>query len=182
MPVTPTCFSPAASIYSLGSPSSFPPSWGMRALVRRGRGRLSHGRPTCTCNGWTRSPRAQAQNVHDDYLDSYPAFEIAARRQMVDETWARLAIVGPDDPDVRSAMWTRPGCGASCRPGGATRFYGDAQMANRFQWCVAAAPTPAWAAKVFPDLAPAAAEAALWELILQTCRRPGRSRGRVAGP
>ena len=118
----------------------------------------------------TLTTRAHAQNVHDDYLDSYPAFEIAARRQMVDETWARLAIVGPDDPDALSDVdpaRLRRIMQARRR---ATRFYGDAQMANRFQWCVAAAPTPAWAAKVFPDLAPAAAEAALWELILRTCR------------
>ena len=118
----------------------------------------------------TLTMRAHAQHVHDDYLDDYPAFEIAARRQMVDETWARLAIVGPDDPDalsdvdparLRRIMQVRRRV---------TRFYSDAQMANRFQWCVAAAPTPAWAAKVFPDLAPDAAEAALWELILRTCR------------
>jgi aminopeptidase len=114
--------------------------------------------------------RAHAQNVHDEYLESYPAFEVAARQQMVDESWGRLAIVGPDDPDALSDVdpsRLRQIMQARRR---ATRFYADAQMANHFQWCVAAAPTPAWAAKIFPELAPTAAEDALWELILQTCR------------
>ena len=58
---------------------------------------------------------------------------------VVDELFA--GFVHPsrqDDPRLRQIMQARRR---------ATRFYADAQMANHFQWCVAAAPTPAWAAK-----------------------------------
>ncbi len=37
-------------------------------------------------------------------------------------------------------------------------------------WLVIAAPSPGWAVKVFPGLAPDAAEAKLWEAILSACR------------
>ena len=41
---------------------------------------------------------------------------------------------------------------------------------NAVNWCVASAPIPSWAAKVFPSLPPAKREGRLWEVILQLCR------------
>ena len=43
-------------------------------------------------------------------------------------------------------------------------------MNDRVQWCVAAVPAPAWAAKVFPDLPQDQAVEKLWELIFDVCR------------
>jgi len=82
----------------------------------------------------------------------------------------RLALVGDEFPDLLNDVDP-----AAMRTVAATRsqklkFYTQAMMANRMQWCVAAAPTPAWAAKVFPDLDPDTATARLWSLILETCR------------
>lgn len=37
-------------------------------------------------------------------------------------------------------------------------------------WAVVAAPSPAWAAKVFPNVAPAEREQRLWDTIFATCR------------
>ena len=51
--------------------------------------------------------------------------------------------------------------------------YNDA-MTNRYQWCVAAAPSAGWAKKVFPSLRANAAVEKLWELILQVSRADGR--------
>ena len=47
------------------------------------------------------------------------------------------------------------------------------QMANAFPWCVAGAPVPAWAKKVFPALSGEEAAAALWDAILKTVRING---------
>ncbi|HVN14288.1 MAG TPA: aminopeptidase [Anaerolineales bacterium] len=47
---------------------------------------------------------------------------------------------------------------------------GTAVMANKINWCVVAAASPDWAAKVFPDLSRAKAEAKLWEAIFQITR------------
>ena len=89
---------------------------------------------------------------------------------MLDETWVRLALVGDQFPDLLADVDP-----AAMRTVAVTRsqklkFYTQAMMANHMQWCVAAVPTAAWAAKVFPELAEAEAIARLWSLILQTCR------------
>ena len=41
---------------------------------------------------------------------------------------------------------------------------------NKYQWCIAGAPSKAWAKKVFPDLSPKQAYEKLWEAILTTSR------------
>ncbi|MEZ4612208.1 MAG: aminopeptidase [Caldilineaceae bacterium] len=55
-------------------------------------------------------------------------------------------------------------------------------MANRSGWCAGGCAHAGLGGHVLPDLAPAAAEAALWELILQTCRRPEDLVAARAGP
>ena len=49
------------------------------------------------------------------------------------------------------------------------RPYRD-QMENKYQWCIAAVPGPAWAKKLFPDLPKGKAIEKLWEAILFTSR------------
>lgn len=44
------------------------------------------------------------------------------------------------------------------------------QMENKYQWCIAAVPSIAWAQKLFPELPKMKAEAKLWQAILQTSR------------
>jgi aminopeptidase len=99
-----------------------------------------------------------------------PNYEVARHQEMVDDGWARISLVGPEAPDAYddvepSAM--RLSASARAK---ALKFYMQAMMANRNQWCVAGAATPAWAAKVFPDLAPEEALQRLWEVIFHTCR------------
>ncbi|MBR4186744.1 MAG: aminopeptidase [Clostridia bacterium] len=47
--------------------------------------------------------------------------------------------------------------------------YRDA-LENKYQWCIAAVPGPAWAKKLFPDLTKHQAMEKLWEAILSTSR------------
>jgi len=49
------------------------------------------------------------------------------------------------------------------------RPYRD-QMANKYQWCIAAVPGAAWAKKLFPELPKGKAMEKLWEAILFTSR------------
>lgn len=55
----------------------------------------------------------------------------------------------------------------------AIKEYRERMMANRNKWCVASAPTRAWAMKVFPDLAPEEAMEKLWDAIFKTNRIDG---------
>ena len=43
-------------------------------------------------------------------------------------------------------------------------------MENRYQWCIAGAPSPAWAKKIFPNDRKSVAMEKLWEAILLTSR------------
>ena len=44
------------------------------------------------------------------------------------------------------------------------------EMENKYQWCIAAVPGPAWAKKLFPDTTKRQAMEKLWDAILATCR------------
>jgi len=44
------------------------------------------------------------------------------------------------------------------------------EMENKYQWCIAAVPGPAWAKKLFPSLSRHQAMEKLWEAILSTSR------------
>jgi aminopeptidase len=105
-----------------------------------------------------------------DYLDIYPDFEVARFRGYLDEGWARLALVGAQTPDafdeIDPKVMLRLQQGRAKR----TKFYAEAMMANRLQWCVAGVPTQAWAHQVFPDLPGEQAVERLWQVILQTVR------------
>ncbi len=54
-----------------------------------------------------------------------------------------------------------------------TKPYTD-RMTNRYQWCVAAVPSAAWAKKLFPEERVGTAVEKLWELILKTSRADGK--------
>ena len=47
------------------------------------------------------------------------------------------------------------------------------RMENKYQWCIAAVPSKAWAKKVFPDLMVNTAVEKLWDLILASSRADG---------
>jgi aminopeptidase len=121
---------------------------------------------------WNDTPLARARLKYSqrEYLEDYPEFEVVKYQQMVDERWARLALVGDEFPDLLndvdpSAMRT-----VTLTRSQKTRFYMQAMMANQMQWCVAAVPTQAWAAKVYPALSVEAAVAELWRQVLRMVR------------
>lgn len=121
---------------------------------------------------WADTPTTKQRLLYSkaDYLEFIPGYEIARHQEMVDNTWARLALTGEAYPDlyadVDPSRLRKIGQARAQK----LRFYSQAQMGNHLPWCVAGVPTQAWAQKVFPDLAPAAAYAQLWQTVLRTCR------------
>ena len=108
--------------------------------------------------------------AQSDYLDYFPAYEIARHRQMVDEGWARLALVGAPASDTFKdvdPVVMRRVAGLRAKN---LKFYSQAVMSNQMQWCVAGVPTHDWAQQVFPDQPTDAAMSQLWQVILQMCR------------
>lgn len=130
--------------------------------------------------------RAGAANVHVEWSDTptqramllnadlerwqVPSFEVARYRQFVDERWARLALVGDAHPGVFEDTPAEAMRTWSVKRARAVKFYSEAQMANRMQWCVAAVPTAAWAISVYPGMGEDEAVAALWRDVLHFVR------------
>jgi aminopeptidase len=130
--------------------------------------------------------QAGARYVHTDWLDTLteravlrnadverlemPAYDVARFRQMTDESWGRLALVGPQTPTAFDDVDPQVSRAWNLKRLKAIKFYRDAQMSNQLAWCVAAVPTVAWARQVFPELEPAAAVDALWAQIVRLAR------------
>jgi aminopeptidase len=99
-----------------------------------------------------------------------PAYEITRHHQMVDERWARLALVGPEFPFAFDDVPPEKTRTVTVKRARAIKFYTEAVMGNQQQWCVAAVATPAWAQRVYPDLGAEEATGALWGDILRFVR------------
>ena len=107
--------------------------------------------------------------AEDAVFDEYPAWAAAKSDTLADEGAAFLSIHSSDpaylagvDPDRlrRSRIAS----------GRAMKHFREMASGNRVSWCVAAIPSPAWAKRVFPDLAEGAAVTRLWEEILKAAR------------
>lgn len=111
------------------------------------------------------------ESQSDEDLRYVPRFIPTKYDDFVDEGACVLRLTGSEDPDsladlpaakvnaVRSAL-------TKCLK----RYYNEGVGKSRVQWTVAAAATPRWATKVFPDLPEHEAFIALWEAIFNICR------------
>ena len=98
---------------------------------------------------WADIPTQRATLLNADVEAwALPAYEIARHRQMVDERWARLALVGQEFPNVLQDVPAQDVRTLAVKRSRALKFYSEATMANQMQWCVAAVATPAWASQV----------------------------------
>lgn len=100
----------------------------------------------------------------------FPSFEIARFQHLVDNRWARLSLVGDEFPKALAEVEPNVLRTWTIKRSRAIKFYTEAMMANRMQWCVAGVPTPAWAQQVFPDKPADEALATLWDAILHMVR------------
>lgn len=121
---------------------------------------------------WQDAPVDKARMEHSDpaYLDFLPGYETARMREMVDDTWARIALVGDEFPNIYETVDPTIMRKLTIVRNTRYHFYSEAQMANRLQWTVAAVPTPAWSQQVFPSLSVSAAMRRMWQEIFKLTR------------
>lgn len=121
---------------------------------------------------WIDAPTAYNRLVYSSpaALEYFPEYEVQRHRQMVDEGWARLSLVGSEFPDIFDDIDPSVMRRTAQIRAQRLKFYSEAIMANQSQWCVAAVPTPAWAAKVFPALPSDQGVTQLWQAIYGLCR------------
>ncbi len=112
---------------------------------------------------------ARYQYAPRDSFEEYPTWQARAALDYAEHGDARLTIVA-DDPDLLNDQ--DPQLVATVQRIALEHHQPsvDYVMRNAINWSVVSVPVPRWAAKVFPGLSPEAAEARLWDVILDVCR------------
>jgi aminopeptidase len=111
--------------------------------------------------------RERVAGAPDDSLDFVPPWLVDRLRWLSAEHAARVTLTGPHAPTALDGL----------DPGRAGRDLlpylpevGEVVNARTTNWTVAPAPTPDWAAAVYPELPPDAAFERLWDAIIHICR------------
>ena len=113
--------------------------------------------------------RIRLQYAPADSFSEYPKWHTNGILDMIKNGDALLSIYA-NDPDVYNGL-------DSERVGAMQKAHlenyapiSKQVSRNAINWCVVASASPAWAAKVFPDLQPEEAEEKLWQAIFETTR------------
>ena len=120
--------------------------------------------------------RTRYLKADEAVFSEFPDYLKARFDYMLANECPSLNITG-SDPELLKGVDPARIKASRIAAGEPTRPYYDAMSASRFQWCVAAHPTRAWAEKVFPDRKGEEAMDALWEAIFTVCRITGDGRG-----
>lgn len=113
--------------------------------------------------------RIRLQNAPADSFTEYPKFHVNAVLEMIKNGDALLSIYA-NDPDAFKGMDPERVAALQRTQLENNKEIGANISRNAINWCVVASSSPAWAAKVFPDLQPEAAQEKLWQAIFETTR------------
>ena len=105
-------------------------------------------------------------------FSEYPSYMKARMDWFLEQKSPRLSFTG-SNPELLKGVDPARIQARRRASGPPTKAYFDALTANKFQWCVAAHPTLAWAEKAFPDKKGQDAIDALWDAIFSVCRITG---------
>ena len=110
--------------------------------------------------------------AEDDVFDSVNLWEKDFCDIIAEEGAGWLSIYAEDPESLKGVDPDRIRR-AQISSGKALEKFRELEMRSEFPWCVCSVPTEAWAAAVFPDMEPEAAQERLWEEILAACRVTG---------
>jgi aminopeptidase len=113
--------------------------------------------------------RIRLQHAPADSLDEFPKFHISGLMDMIEHGDALLSI-SANDPDIYKGLDSERVVALQMANLENYKPVSLNVSRNAINWCVAAAASPAWAAKIFPDLNQAEAEEKLWQAIFETTR------------
>ncbi len=119
----------------------------------------------------SRFVRSRVLHANETHLKFVPPYLTRKFDDLVEDTAASLRIVGSENPDVLSDLDPRKVNQLRQRSYLAMkRFYEVGIHRSQVHWNVAAAATPLWGQKVFPELGPEEACMSLWQQIFRICR------------
>jgi aminopeptidase len=105
----------------------------------------------------------------DDIFDEFPEYKKMFYLENVRKDACYIRLSG-NDPDILSGIEQDKIMRTNRAFGKALKEYRERLMSNKNVWCVASAPTKAWAKKMFPELSETEAVEKLWEAIFTTNR------------
>ena len=113
--------------------------------------------------------RLRVQNAPADSFSEYPKWHVTGIMDIIKNGDALLSIYA-NNPDVYSGL--DPERLGTMQKSHLENYQeiGLQVTRNAINWCVVAAASPAWAAKIFPDLPAEEAEKKLWQAIFETTR------------
>lgn len=113
--------------------------------------------------------RTKFELAPDEAFEEYPLWRAKGFEEMAENGAAFLSIVA-SNPDLLKGIDPDRISAANKAAGAAMQKYRSYIQADRVSWCVIATPSPEWAAKVFPEVAPEKQVDKLWEAIFQATR------------
>ena len=102
-------------------------------------------------------------------FSEFPEWKVLEREKLAEAGAAVVSIVS-QSPDLLKGVEPSRIADAQKAAGKALSNYRKLMMADHFSWSVVAAPSKAWAAKMFPELAESDQVPALWEAIFKAVR------------
>lgn len=119
-------------------------------------------------------PRISRERVlHSTQNDlSYvPRYLDPKSRELLDTNAAMIRIIGPEFPEILADLDPKKiNTTRKAQYEALKFFYEDGITKSQVHWTIAAAPTPEWAARIFPHLTRAQATDRLWDEIFKICR------------
>ncbi|OXM84014.1 aminopeptidase [Paenibacillus rigui] len=105
----------------------------------------------------------------DESFLEEPKWYAGEMTELAEKGFAVISIVSAD-PDLLKGVAQERIVNHQKTYGKAMAKYRQYMQSDKFSWCVIAAPSRAWAAKVFPDVPEEQQVGKLWEAILKTVR------------
>lgn len=111
--------------------------------------------------------KARVEHGSEKHLDELVAWTDKKNQTFIDEGWARLSLFGPTEPDLMGTLDSKRLGIIQKVQSISGKSVSEACAKGKITWCVAALPTPGWAAKVFDCEPSADAEEKLWREIVK---------------
>lgn len=113
--------------------------------------------------------RTKYELAADEVFTEYPVWLAFEREEMVEKGAAFMSIMS-SSPDLLKGVNPERISNFQKAAGKALMKYRQAVQSDKVSWCVIAAASPAWAAKVFPDAPEENQVELLWEAIFKATR------------
>ncbi|MHA6260272.1 aminopeptidase [Sporosarcina sp. CAU 1771] len=113
--------------------------------------------------------RLRFEKAPDESFSEFPEWKVIEREQLAEKGAAFMTIVSQSPDLLKGISSTRIGDSQQAS-GKALDKFRQVVMSDKVSWTVIAAPSKAWAAKVFPDVPEEKQVNTLWEAIFKSVR------------